>query len=461
LYYNTPTITSKIIETEFILKKPIIVTSLLIALLFIAAPYVTGKVAETETLRLVAKMNASSTEYGSTEVLHYDRGLRSSNARYKYTPPIAFDNFAKDFGDIIYVCESDHGITGIDYRCALQGESSYSKFVAENLDGEDPISVFGSISIFGGITQSLSLDQVKGLEVDGATLNFPDALISVSTNAEASEFHISGNSDAFEMTGNGEELSVGKMTLEGEFAQVVGSLFTGDMLIKLEHFTTKGPLGETTATGLSVLSNANDQGDTLSSKVLFSIDQVTSQGSSFESIKDIDLGLDFKGLDKQSVIQYQEFAQRLQGETFDALQSNGAPHTEPLQMAQLMPILEGMLKRGLELSANASAELDGKQNKVALDMKLLDSLTIEQLSLLISNPDDALEKIYLLLNVSLDKALIDSQPLVAAFIARSPLVAADSDNYQLDLELGQKIELNGNVMSFVELQTLVLSSLPF
>ncbi|MBL4673911.1 MAG: DUF945 family protein [Arenicella sp.] len=442
------------------MKKLIIALGLLIAVLFFGAPYYTGKVAETETMKLVDKINASSAEYGLTEVLSYDRGIRSTSARYKYTPPISFADFANEFGDIIYRCDSDHGITGIDYSCALEGESSYSKFVAEHLDGIDPISVFGSISIFGSITQSISLDQVKGIEIDGASLNLPEALVSISTDAKTSKFYISGNSDAFEMEGKGEKFSVGKMTLEADFARVVGSFFTGEMLIKLEHFTSNDALGETSVKGLSVLSSASDQGDTLSSKVLLSADQVIAPGSLFESIKDIDISLDFIGLDKQSVIEYQEFTERLQHDNLTALKNPNESQTDPMQMTQLMPILEGMLKPGLEINANLSAEFDNKPSKIGFDLKLLDSLTIEQLSLFMSNPDDALKKIHLLLNASFDKGLIDSQPMVAAFIAHSPLIAAGNDNYALDLELGRKIELNGKAMSFAELQTLVLASLP-
>jgi uncharacterized protein YdgA (DUF945 family) len=447
------------------LKKIIIILGFLISILFFGAPYYTGKVAETETMKLVDRINASAAEYGSTEILSYDRGIRSTSARYKHTSPISFAGVASDFanqdGDIVFRCDSDHGITGIDYGCELEGESTYSKFVEEHLNGEDPISVFGSISMFGGVTQSISLDQVKGVDIDGSTLNLPEALVSISTDADASELYMSGSSEAFEMQGNGETLSVGEMSLEVDFTRVVGSLFIGDMLMKVEHFTTKGALGKTSVKGLSVFSNASEHGETLSSKVLFSADQVSSPGSPFESISDIDVGVDFKGLDKQSVIEYQEFTERLHRDNLAALTNPNEPQTDPTHTAQLMPILEGMLKRGLEINANLNAKFDGKPNKIALDLKLLDSLTIEQLSLFMSKPDDALQKVYLLLDASFDKGLVDSQPMAAALIAGSPLIAADNDNYALDLQLGEKIELNGKAMSFAELQTLVLANMPF
>jgi len=441
------------------LKKLIIVIAFVLAALLFGAPYYTGKVAEAETLKLVDSMNQSSAEYGSTEVLNYDRGLRSTTARYKYTPPAPFETFSKEFGDIVYACESNHGVTGIDYTCALEGESAYSKFVDEKLDGKDPLSVFGSISAFGGITQTIALDEVKGLEVDGATLNFPKAQISLATDTNASSFDLSGGSDAFEMEGNGEKLSVGEMTIKADFSQVTGSLFTGDMLMKVDHVNTVGALGESSFKGLSVSSDASEQGDTLSSKVLFSIKEVVAPGLPFETAEDINFGLDLAGLDTQSVIEYQEFVQQVQRDTLAALENDS--EVDPNQMAQIMPILEGMLKEGLKVNSKMSAKLNGKPNEIALDLKLLESLTLAQMGLFMTNPDDALAKLDVSLDASLDKALVDAQPLAAAFIAQSPLMAAGSDDYSVDLKLGKKIELNGKAMSFSELQVLVFSSLPF
>ncbi len=443
------------------MKKLIIVIVLVLAALLFGAPYYSGKVAETETLKLVEKINQSAEEYGSTEVLSYDRGVRTTSARYKYTPPAPFAAFSKEFGEVIYACESSHGIAGIDYECALEGESVYSKFVAEKLDGKDPLSVYGSISAFGGINQTITLDEVKGLEVDGATLNFPKARLSIDTDANASVFKINGGSDAFEMEGSGEMLSVGKVTLEGDFTQIAGSLFTGEMQLSADHFDMTGALGDTSFKGLTVTSDASEQGDTLSSKVNFSVDKIQAAGSPFESVEDLSFGLDFSGLDKQSVIDYQEFAQQMQRDTLAALENDVEPQSDPLQMAKLMPILEGMLKQGLEISSRANAKLNGKTNKIGLDLKLLDSLSIAQLSLFMTNPEEALKKFDVSLDASLNKNLVDAQPMVAAFIAQSPLVATGNDDYTLDLKLGKQIELNGKKMNFVELQTLVFSSMPF
>jgi len=150
----------------------------------------------------------------------------------------------------------------------------------------------------------------------------------------------------------------------------------------------------------------------------------------------------------------------MQRDILSSLENGIEPEAGPADMAQMLPILEGMLKQGLEVNSKVSAKLNGEPNKVALDLKLLDSLTLAQMSLFMTNPDDALEKLDVSLDASLNKALVDSQPVAAAFIAQSPLVAAGKDDYTLDLKLGKKIKLNDKTMSFSELQALIFSSLP-
>ena len=84
-----------------------------------------------------------------------------------------------------------------------------------------------------------------------------------------------------------------------------------------------------------------------------------------------------------------------------------------------------------------------------------------QIPSFMTSPDEAMTKIDASLTASFDKALVDNQPMAAVFIAQSPLIAKDSEDYLLDLKLGKAIELNGKPMSFSELQMLIFSSMPF
>jgi len=290
--------------------------------------------------------------------------------------------------------------------------------------------------------------------------NIPKALFSVETDAQGSAFEVTGSSDAFKMEGDGQQLSIGKMALDGDFKQIGNSLFTGDAELTLDHFKIPSPLGETSFKGLTITSDASEHGDTLNSKMLMSVKEVIVPGSPFESVENLDFGIDLVGLDKQTVIEYQEFMQKMQNDTFAALSSGAQPQAEATEMAALMPILEGLLKEGLEINSKINATLNGKPNKIALNLELLEQLTLIQMSQFMTAPDEAIKKFDVSLDASLDKTIVDSQPIAAAFISQSPLVEAGSKDYSVDLKLGKKIELNGKSMNFGELQGLIFSSLP-
>ncbi len=441
--------------------KKIIIPVVIIAAIFVGAPYLTGKIAETETKKMIDGFNQSASTYGTTEVLSYERGLRSTQARYKYLPPAQFAGFAKEFGEIIYACDSSHGVTGIDFSCNLEGESAYSKFVTEELGGKDPLSIYGSISAFGGISQTIALEEVKNFELDGATVTIPNAKITVDTDAKGSAIKLSGGSDAFDMQGNGQTMNVGAMSLSGDMEKVGEGLFVGDFVMDLESFVAGGPLGETSIDGMSVRTETAENGDNLSSNAVISIKQIVSAVMPFESVKDINMAMDIDGLDKQAFIEYQQIAQQMQADAMLAIEGNQEPPMPQAQMAQLTPVIEKMLKQGLDLSSKVSAKLNGENNDIALKLKLLESLSFSQLPQFMTAPDEALKKVNIKLDASLAKQVVDGQPMAAAFITRSPLVSANADDYALNLALGQEISLNGKEMSFAELQALVFSSLPF
>lgn len=441
--------------------KKVIILVVIIAAILVGAPYLTGKIAETETRKMIDNFNQSSSTYGTIEVLNYERGVRSTQARYKYLAPAQFSVVTKEFGEIVFACGSSHGITGIDFSCNLEGESAYSKFVAEEFGGKDPLSIYGSISAFGGISQTLALEEVKDFELDGATVTIPNTMITVDTDAKGSAIKLSGGSNAFDMQGNGQTMKFGAMSLSGDMEKAGEGLFIGDFVVDLESFVAAGPLGETTLNGMSLRSKTDQSGENLSSTAVVNIKEVASPVMPFESVKDLSMALDISGLDKQAFIEYQQIAQQMQADTMLSLEGNQEAPMPQAQMAEMMPVLESMLKQGLDISSKVSAKLNGEDNSIALNLILLENLSFSQMPQFMTAPDEALKKVAIKLDASLAKQVVDGQPMAAAFIARSPLVSANADSYALNLALGDSISLNGKELSFAELQALIFSSLPF
>ncbi len=442
------------------MKKIVPIAILLLLIVFVGGPYYSGKVAETETKKIIEQLNHSSSEYGATEVLSYERGVRSTHAKYRYTPPPAFAMLFDNTQNIDFSCNSSHGITGIDYDCKLDGESAYSDFVKEKLNGNDPVSLYGSVSAFGGITQNISLDAITDLEIDGEKITLPTANIAVSTDSNMQQFDVSGGSEAFSVTSDNGSLSIGKMTLDGDLTRLEEQLFTGDFKMELEQLSMQSPEGNSSFKAISMTTKAEEKGENLNSSARISVAEMTIPNGLVNSVEDLVFSFVANGLDTQAMIEYQALMSDMQRDILLAVENNQEPPESTMQMAAALPIIERMMKAGLELNAKLDATLDGEANGAELDIKLLDKLTMAQLPSFMSQPDVALKKVKIGVTAALDKKLIDAQPMVAGMVSQSPLVKASTDQYSLNLALGEKIELNGKAMTFQELQMLVLSSMP-
>lgn len=442
------------------MKKIIPVVLIALLAIFLGGPYLTGKIAESETQKIITNLNQSSSEYGLTEIVSYERGMRSTKSKYRYTLPPTFATLVDRTEPIEYSCDSTHGITGIDFNCKFDGESDYSKFVAQNLDGKDPLSIYGSVSAFGGLSQTISFSEVKDLEVEGEKLNLPNMKIEVSTDASMENFDINGASDAFSIDSEKGKLSLGKMSIGGDLNRLKSKLFTGDFKIDVASFDIKEDQVNSSFKNLSITTSTKENGDNLDSTVNFTTDEIAVTNEILKTIEDVGFSITANGLDIQALVEYQEFFSQMQQDMLASASNENQPQVDPMQMAALMPVIERMLKEGLHVSTDLKAKLNGEPSNFNLDLKLLEAITLAQLPAFMAQPDESLKKVDVSLGLALNKKLIDSQPMVAGMISQSPLISAAKNDYTIDLKLGEKIELNGKAMSFQELQILVLSNLP-
>ena len=98
-------------------------------------------------------------------------------------------------------------------------------------------------------------------------------------------------------------------------------------------------------------------------------------------------------------------------------------------MVQVLPILERMLKPGLEIKIAAQAKLNGMHNSISLSSSLPEPLTFSQMPLLLVNPKAVLQKLASYINASLANSLVDLEPIVAGMIAHNPRIEATADDY--------------------------------
>ena len=140
------------------MKKSVFIGIVLTIALLLGAPYLSGKIAETQTLKWVDAINRESKLYGDLDVLSYHREFASSRAKYAYTPPLLLAKILQSNDAIEYSCDSQHGVWGVDFACQLERAGAYTEFVEQQLAGVDPLSMHGSLSAFGKITQTFEFD---------------------------------------------------------------------------------------------------------------------------------------------------------------------------------------------------------------------------------------------------------------------------------------------------------------
>lgn len=447
-------------EKEFPLKKIIIVLIILAVALVVGAPYFTGKIAETETLKMVEKAKEDPSLYGKMEIVSYDRGYRSTNAKYSYTPPAFMEAIIGSNEAIEYGCDSKHGILGIDYLCKLEGSNAYIDFVNANLDGKDPLSMYGSVSAFGGITQTLEIDAIENLDIDGESISTPNALISVETDSEMKAFSIDGRSDAFNFEDNNNAISIGKLSIKGDVEAIADLVYAGDFDMSLENFNFKDDENDVAVSGMSMSSKSSENGENMDSLAVFKVASIKTGSPAMESVEDVKVEVEFNGIDTEAFAEYQAFSMKIQREMLSSLETGAEPEMDPNMMLQMLPIFEKMLKPGLEVNMAFDAKLNGTDNSLALDSTLLEPLTFTQMTMFVTNTEEALKKLDIKLDTALAKSFVDSQPMAAGMISQSPLIETTTEAYKLKLALGDKIELNGKTLSYEELQTLVFSSMP-
>ena len=149
------------------MKKSVFISIFLTIALLLGAPYLSGKIAETQTLKWVDAINREPKLYGDLDVVSYHREFASSCAKYAYTPPLLLAKILQSNDAIEYSCDSQHGVWGVDFACQLERAGAYTEFVEQRLAGVDPLSMHGSLSAFGKITQTLEFDAIANVFIVG------------------------------------------------------------------------------------------------------------------------------------------------------------------------------------------------------------------------------------------------------------------------------------------------------
>ena len=434
------------------MRKIIIIAVVVAAVGLSGAPYLSGFIAERETRNLANTLNEDG-RYGEFDIVAYERGMRSSRVEYEYKLPTYWQALSQTSDTVQYACDYAHGITGIVYHCDFKSDPVYQTMVDQYFAGDDPLSIKGNISAFGGFDQTIEIKALEQTLEDGAALKLAAVKVVIESDSGFKEHDGKARIGALEIASTD-----GSFTLaDSEISWGTSTAPSGVMLVDFEVGVESLGLVDQQQTlsmrGLKMGATLGEKNSKLASKFLLALESINGAPVAIEDFK---MRLDTAGLDSAAVLEYQAFIENIQAEIFKSLESGEAQTPELSRAMAMLPILEKMLNKGLGVKLDLNVRLDDTPNSLEFDSRLLEKTTFSQLTAFMFDPASILQHFDIRLSASLDAGLLDNKLGAGPILAASPMVVADGQTYKTSLKLGAQPELNGEPISIEELQTMLI-----
>lgn len=431
-------LTTRNIGSPYKMKKIIIIVIVLVAAAFIGMPYITGKVAQSETEKLVERMNQGNQKYGYSEIVKYERGFRSTQSSFKLLFPLDGDEL-----EVLYSCDGSHGVTSYAYECQIDSFGEYQAFVAEHLQGNDPLSLTGSVSAFGSINQKINIAPIENIEIDGDTMSSEGGFVNFETNRELSEYKVDGDIGASKFSIDGAILNIASGKLNGDIEVADDGVQLGEFGLVASGFiySINSYTLEVENFQLDTATTGNGQNIEIDYTVKTQNIDIKSE-KNFPSIKKAVINLSGEGFDRASIAKLTKLVQEMseQGDI------------TPQQQAVLIPAAEGLLKKGLGLKLDVDVDFDKDKMTSVFDFKLIDDATITDLSAVLFNPESLLDKLSIESNTFLPDTLLAIDNTLATTVENNPMFNRKGNGFSSELVLKKdNMSLNGEKVTFEEL----------
>ena len=433
------------------MRKIIIIALVAVAAGLAGAPYLSGFIAERETRNMASTLNEEG-RYGQIDIVAYERGMRSSRVESEYTLPAYWQALLEITDPIKYACDYAHGMTGIVYNCDLKSNPAYETVMDQYFAGEDPLSIMGNISIFGGSDQTIELKALEQTLEDGAALKLAAVKVVIESDSGFREHDGKARIGALEITSTDGSFTLTDSEISWDTSTAPSGLMLVDFEASVEDLGFTDQQQTLSMRGLTMSNALNEKSGKLASKFLLALESINGAPMAIEDFK---MRLDTAGLDSAAVLEYQTFIENMQAEIFKLLESGEAQTPALSRVMPMLPILEKMLNRGLGVKVDLKARLDDTPNSLDFDFKLLERTTFSQLTAFMFDPESILQHFDIRLSAALDADLLDNKLGVGPILAVSPMVVADGQTYKTSLKLGAQPELNGEPISIEELQMML------
>jgi hypothetical protein len=429
-------------------KLPLALISLAIAGTLLM-PYFTGKIAERETNHLVSNMNHHFAAYGNTEVVDYQRSYKSTQASYKLTlneaPPV----------EVNYACTGEHGFIDYQYSCALQDMPQYQDWVAENLDGKDPITISGSVSALGKIEQHIDLESFS-LFSGKDEIKVAKGRLTINSNQEVSDVQVHGEFDGARLINQDADVSFENLAVNAEFLGGKTTLPLGEFNLRAEKLQLESPEeGSLSLSNLELDAWTKVEGASLSSGTEFSVAKAQYPSQKI-AVEDLSWHFDVSGV---PVAKLNDLQQQLK--TLNVSQSASGANSlnnPAFNTNNFSKDLSQLLVPGLALSTAAQGVINNQTNIIKLGLELLEPLEPQDAMLIMFDPVSLLKKVAFEINLQLSNRFLASAKLTD-IISQNDLFTHNGEVHSLSITTNKTTaELNGESMNLEAFVNKIMSS---
>ena len=425
------------------MKKTIFALVVVFIIALIAMPYVTGKVAHSETEKLVDRMNQDTAQFGYTEITSYERSYKSTQSSFKYLSPLGDDEL-----EINYSCGGNHGVLSYAFECKIDSFEEYQEVVNKYLEGQDPLSVSGAVSVFGKIKQKVMLDAIQAKGTGGESVSFEGGDFDVTTNKGLNSFLVSGKLGALNILESNGNVSLDGSTLNMDIDVADDGLQFGNGNINIDKLKVIAEKDNTFQLAkMNLAFSAKENGDNIDFNYNVSGEGVeTASDANRLSLDKVFLKFIVNGFDRSSAVKLNDIVKDI---------SEGGDVT-PQQQAVVISAMEGTLKKGLNIKLDVNANAQKEEFVSNLDIRLIEDSTLADFSTVLYNPESILEKMNLSVTANIPDSFLPYVGPLAFVIPTSPLFNRQGEVSKTDISLKKNdISLNGEKISFQELITLL------
>ncbi|SHO49037.1 DUF945 family protein [Desulfopila aestuarii] len=400
------------------MKKVVIAIVIVLALVGAGMPIINGILMEKGYRELVTQVNTMYTDQGNDmqmDIVRYDRGLTSSEVEWK----IDLGGLKAVYGidEVVVIDRGKHGYRGVTFTSSLEQNPWYSKFVAGQPGGKDPITVVTEYTLGGDIRSNISLLPMT-FKIEQDTLESRAAKFDITSDWKLERIQANGTWEGMTVPD--------KMTLEGvsfnsDVRLISSFIWDGGASAHFGKMSGRDGVTELTMDGLRTgyTAHYDEVNKTLDIEASYGVG-LLSDG--LDKVENGSATMGVRGLDAAAYEEAMKSYTKILGELLTELGNTTEDPEVALQAfqakmssvgLQMVSIVEKFLKPGLEIFvSDVHAGLPQGEVSGDLVVKLEKELTVGQMFPMLQQPEQVFEYLTFHSNMQVPAELVGENPML-------------------------------------------------